>query len=41
MENNNKRITDYFGEYVFNDEVMQEYMSPVKGSNGLWQNFGT
>ncbi len=28
MENNNKRITDYFGEYVFNDEVMQEYMSP-------------
>ena len=27
MENNTKRITDYFGEYVFNDEVMQEYMS--------------
>ncbi len=27
MENNKKRITDYFGEYVFNDDVMQEYMS--------------
>lgn len=27
MENNTKRITDYFGEYVFNDDVMQEYMS--------------
>ena len=27
MENNTKRITDYFGEHVFNDEVMQEYMS--------------
>lgn len=27
MENTRKRITDYFGEYVFNDEVMQEYMS--------------
>ena len=27
MENNTNRITDYFGEYVFNDEVMQEYMS--------------
>ncbi|MDE6967177.1 MAG: glutamine synthetase III, partial [Clostridia bacterium] len=28
MENTTKRITDYFGEYVFNDEVMQQYMSP-------------
>lgn len=29
MEKTNiKRITDYFGEYVFNDDVMQEYMSP-------------
>ncbi|MDE6566012.1 MAG: glutamine synthetase III, partial [Clostridia bacterium] len=27
MENTTKRITDYFGENVFNDEVMQEYMS--------------
>ena len=27
MESTTKRITDYFGENVFNDEVMQEYMS--------------
>ena len=27
MESTKKRITDYFGENVFNDEVMQEYMS--------------
>lgn len=28
MENKRKKITDYFGENVFNNEVMQEYMSP-------------
>ena len=28
MEKNKTRITDYFGKYVFNNEVMQEYMTP-------------
>ena len=38
MESTTKRITDYFGENVFNDEVMQEKLSiRAKAWGWIWQ----